>query len=154
MMMDKRIVRPAGEKPYKSLHKHYHNSADDASKWISRDIEERVFNNADYGSITGEKLEDEDDNGDEVKSWVDSNGNMWGFLMGFDDVGTENQQFGFFDSPVNQNDDWHGFPVLPFTKKRYRICKELIIRWVRDGLLKEDEIPSLKKGLRIRKKKP
>lgn len=65
--MDNIFERPEGEKPYKSLHKHFHNSADDDSKWISREIEERVFNNADYGTVTGEEPEEEEANDEEIE---------------------------------------------------------------------------------------
>jgi hypothetical protein len=134
------VNRPGRARQYKSIQKHHKTSrSPKASKWIDRHRELDTFDVADYGNFTKTPIKN---------SWEDSNKNLWGFLQNFTIVGTEKEQFGFFPSPPNVNDRWHGYPVIPF-KKGYEIEKEILDKWVVEGCLDEDDIPSLKARKRL-----
>lgn len=125
---------------YLSIEKHQRTARNDYSKWINMNVERQTFDTADYGdfSLSIGSI-----------SWLDSNGNLWGFLEGFPDLGTARQQFGYFENPNNPVLEWHGFPIIPFSKDRYRINDELLELWVNDGFLDQDDIPALINKRRI-----
>ena len=128
------------DKKYLSISKHQKNARNDYSKWESIDLEIETFNNGNKGSIDGTVQE----------SWL-CQSNLWGFLKENNIVkivGTENQQFGFFETPRNKTDHWHGYPIRPFKsrEKKHHICNELLEKWVEDNHFTEDEIATLSKG--------
>ena len=93
-----------------------------------------TFNNGDNGSIDGTIKE----------SWLCQT-NLWGFSKNNDGVkivGTEKQQFGFFETPRNETDHWHGYPIIPFKskEKKHDICKSLLNKWKDGEVLTSDEI--------------
>ncbi|PGP49039.1 hypothetical protein CN993_00790 [Bacillus thuringiensis] len=139
-MPDLDVDRPGRSRQYKSIQKHHHTSQNSkASKWRDRNSEKDTFDSADYGNFTRTPNQD---------AWEDSKNNLWGFLSNFSFVGTEKEQFGFFPSPSNEFDRWHGYPIIPF-KKGYEIEQQLLDRWVEEGYIDEDDIPSLKARKRI-----
>jgi hypothetical protein len=139
-LSDLDVDRPGRTRQYKSTQKHHHTSTNNrANKWKDRVLEKNTFDAADYGNFT-QKLGD--------KSWEDSNNNLWGVLKDYPFVGTEKEQFGFFPSTSNSIDRWHGYPVIPFIKG-YEIEDALLKRWVIEGVIDEDDIPTLKKRKRI-----
>lgn len=133
--------RPTRPRQYLSINKHQRTATSHYNKWICINTEKQVFDNADYGSISGNGNND---------AWLDTKGNLWGFLELFEFVGLDYEQFGYFEDPCNPVLKWHGFPVIPFSESRYVICDELLLRWVNEGLLDEDDIPTLKNKRRIR----
>jgi hypothetical protein len=139
-MPDIPYIRPNRTRQYLSISKHQFNSSNNHSKWLSFSIETKTFDTADYGNFTltvGSI------------SWTDSNGNLWGFLNDFPDLGTSKQQFGYFENPNNLSLSWHGFPIIPFSAARYKIDDELLERWVHNGVLDRDDIPAIKQRKRI-----
>jgi len=134
------IDRKGRTRQYKSTQKHHYTSSNSkASKWKDREIEIETFDAADYGNFK------QDSSG---VSWEDSNNNLWGVLEEYPFVGTEKEQFGFFPSTSNSIDRWHGYPIIPFIKG-YEIEDALLKRWVLDGVIDEDDIPTLKRRKRI-----
>jgi len=133
--------RPIGHKKYISIAKHQVNANNSHSKWMSVNIEKDMFDYADYGNYM--KLSNVN------LSWSCSNDNLWSILEDRTSVGKTNEQFGFFQKPVNQNDEWHGFPIVPFSKSRYKLTNELLRRWVVDGIINEDDVPMILKKKRI-----
>jgi hypothetical protein len=125
---------------YLSISKHQSTARNNSSKWININVEKQTFDTADYGNFTLS-------NGS--IAWIDANGNLWGFLEGFPYIGTERQQFGYFQNPNNPVLEWHGFPIIPFSKDRYRISDQLLERWVNEGYLDQDDIPTLINKRRI-----
>ncbi len=132
--------RPESRKKYISISKHQKNARNNHSKWKSINIERDLFDYADYGNF--EKQEGFD-------SWICSSGNMWALQEDRSSVGTDKQQFGFFQAPSNDNGEWHGFPIIPFSESRYNISTNLLERWIREGVISEDDIPNIKKRRRI-----
>ncbi|MGJ0495349.1 hypothetical protein [Aliarcobacter cryaerophilus] len=127
-------------KKYLSIPKHQKNARNDHSKWETIDLEIETFNNGDNGSIDGTIKE----------SWLCQT-NLWGFSKNNDGVkivGTEKQQFGFFETPRNETDHWHGYPIIPFKskEKKHDICKSLLNKWKDGEVLTSDEIANLVKG--------
>ena len=128
-------------KKYLSISKHQKNARNHHSKWKTIDLEIETFNNGDKGSLDGSDKE----------SWLCTS-SLWGFCKASNSikiVGTEKQQFGYFDIPRNTTDHWHGFPVIPFKKQgetRYDICKSLLDEWVKEKVLTADEVAILTKG--------
>lgn len=128
-------------KKYLSISKHQKNARNRYSKWETIDFEIETFNNGDKGST----------NGTIKVSWL-CQADLWGFSKNNDGsiktVGTERQQFGFFETPRNATDHWHGYPIIPFKskEKKHDICKDLLIKWKDDNELTADEIATLVKG--------
>lgn len=133
--------RPEGRKRYLSIAKHQANASNSHSKWISINIERDLFDYSDYGNF--EKI----DNGN--LCWSCQAGHMWSLNSDRSDVGTDKQQFGFFQKPANPNDEWHGFPIVPYSKSRYDLSESLLERWVISGIIKEDDVPNIIKKRRI-----
>ncbi|GEM_PF-2923478 len=141
-MADIEYPRGEGKKKYLSRSKHMANAHNKYSKWLSVNIERMVFDIADNGSFENPCLEPD--------PWIDDNRNMWGFLDGLLSIGTKNEQFGYFENPGNPVNHWHGFPIIPFSGTRYDICPALIRRWIIEGHLDEEDIPTLYQRRRIR----
>lgn len=139
-MPDIPYKRDPARRKYLSISKHMRQALNGYSKWVHVKIERRTFDNADYGLLDGKGS---------GNAWLDVKGNLWGFITGFAEVGTKREQFGFFEDPVNPVLEWHGFPIIPFSEKRYEICDELLTRWVEEELIDPDDIPQLKKGRKI-----
>jgi hypothetical protein len=133
--------RPAGRKKYISIAKHQINANNSHSKWISINVERDLFDYSDFGNF--QKLEDSN------LSWTCEAGQMWSLKSDRSDVGTEKQQFGFFQRPVNEDDYWHGFPIIPYSKSRYNLSETLLERWVNEGVIREDDVPNIIKKRRI-----
>lgn len=140
-MPDIIYLRPDGRRKYLSINKHQATTRGKHSKWVSINIEKDLFDYADYGNYTKTPNTN--------LSWICSKGNMWGIMQDRSSIGTNNQQFGFFQQPVNVNDEWHGYPVIPFSKERLNIPNDLLIRLVTDGILDTDDIPMIIKKKRI-----
>jgi hypothetical protein len=140
-MPDIIYMRPAGRKQYTSISKHQSNADNRWNKWINMNIERDLFDFADYGNFN--KIP----NGN--LSWVSHDTNMWSLEQDRSNVGTAKQQFGFFQHPVNATDPWHGFPMTPFSKGRYIISDDLLMRWVSDGVINVDDIPNIMNKKRI-----
>ena len=140
-MPDIPYQRPAGQKRYSSISKHQVHARNRFSKWVSIRIERLTFDTADYGTFNHNTPQ---------PSWMDANGNMWGFMHRFVNVGVDGEQFGYFENPNNPVNHWHGFPVTPFSQKRYVIDNTLLTLWVASGHFDEDDIPALKQKRRIR----
>ncbi len=140
-MPDIEYKRPDGRKKYLSIAKHQANANNRHSKWISMNIERDLFDYADYGNF------DKIDNGD--LSWACQEGNLWSLQQDRSNVGQNKEQFGFFQKPANQNDEWHGFPIIPFSKKRYLISEILLKRWVSIGIITENDVPAILNKKRI-----
>lgn len=104
-------------------------------------IEKDLFDYADYGNF--QKTE----NGN--LSWACEAGHLWSLNSNKTNVGKQKEQFGFFQKPANQNDEWHGFPIVPFSKSRYKLSNSLIKRWVREGVIHEDDVPAIMNKKRI-----
>lgn len=139
-MSDLDVDRPGRTRQYKSTQKHHYTSKNNrANKWKNRELEIKTFDAADYGNHL-QKLG--------VESWEDSNKNLWGVLEDYSFVGTEKEQFGFFPVTSNPVDRWHGYPIIPFIKG-YEIETDLLKRWVLEGVIDEDDIPTLRKRKRI-----
>lgn len=132
--------RPNKARQYISITKHQSIAVNKYSKWINVAIERAVFDNADNGTL---------DQSQGI-AWLDSTGNMWGFLQHFAVIGLNGEQFGFFDNPNNPALRWHGFPVIPFSNSRYSINSELLERWVAEGVFDQDDIPVLLAKRRIK----
>lgn len=132
--------RPANRKKYISSAKHQANAQNPFSKWINMNVERNIFDFADYGNF--QKL-------DNHISWTCTSGNMYGLNQNRDEVGTERQQFGFFQKPSNVDGEWHGFPIIPFSQDRYNISDALLDRWVNEGVLNVDDVPNIMKKKRI-----
>lgn len=126
------------DRQYISIQKHHRNARNEYSKWFSLELEKDTFDAADYGNH-------EHREGDE--SWADDRGNLWGFLENFPDVGTEGEQFGFFQQVRNPTDRWHGFPIIPFQKKR--ISDELLAFWLENNYIDEHYIQTLLKRKKL-----
>ncbi|MDQ1858301.1 hypothetical protein SAMN05421856_105116 [Chryseobacterium taichungense] len=137
-------TRPIGRKKYISIEKHQSTARNKYAKWISINVERDLFDYADYGNFT--KIEN---NPIDIEWTCTSSNNMWSLLPNKNSVGQDNEQFGFFQRPVNDNDDWHGFPVIPFSKSRYNISKDLLNLWVEKGVISIDDISSIVKRKRI-----
>lgn len=140
-MPDIQYIRPVGRRIYTSTAKHQRHAHNNHSKWVSVPIEQQTFDAADYGNhhqATGNL------------PWENGDGNFWGFLFNFPEVGTEKQQFGYFVNSNNPVNYWHGYPAIPFSKKRLFISQELIARWVDEGFLEEDDVEDLLKQKRIK----
>lgn len=140
LMPDREYDRPQGRRQYLSIAKHQRVARNRHSKWIDFPTERSVFDNADNGTL----------NQTQGIAWLDDNGNLWGFLSDFSDVGLNGEQFGFFDNPNNVVHRWHGFPIIPFSNPRYSISDNLLNRWVNEGVFDEDDIPTLLKKRKIR----
>jgi hypothetical protein len=133
--------RPTHRKRYLSIGKHQSNANEKHSRWISIIIERDLFDFADYGNF-------EKNEGNNL-SWVCQTGNMWSLNQDRSSVGTMNQQFGFFQKPTNPNDEWHGYPVIPFSKSRLHISETLLERWVNEGVLNIEDVPNIMNKRRI-----
>lgn len=138
--------RPIHRKKYISIHKHQRNTHNTYSKWVSINVEKDIFDYADFGNL--KKSENPNDNLNMI-SWTCVSGNMWGLQHDYSDVGTEKQQFGFFVRPVNINDEWHGYPMIPFSNSLYFISDELLIAWAENNIITVDDIPMIKAKKRI-----
>ncbi len=135
-MADIAYNRAGRQRQYLSTAKHQANAHNNHAKWTSVNIERLVFDNADFGNFTHTV------NPPSI-AWVDNTGNMWGFLQNYGEVGTNREQFGYFENPNNVALQWHGFPVIPFSKSRYSISNALITLWVTSGFMDEDDVPAL-----------
>ena len=133
--------RPEGRKKYISIAKHQSNANNSHSKWISMNIERDLFDYSDYGNF--EKIENINLN------WTCQAGQMWSLNRDCSNVGTDRQQFGFFQKPANENDEWHGFPIIPYSKSRYNLSENLLERWVNEGIISEDDVPNIINKRRI-----
>jgi len=125
---------------YLSISKHQRNARNDYSKWETLDLEIETFNNEHKGSIDNTFQE----------SWLCQN-NLWGFSKALNNikiVGTEKQQFGFFETPRNPTDHWHGYPIIPskIKKDKHCICKNLLTKWEENNHFTADEIAIIAKG--------
>ena len=139
-MPDLEYDRPAGRRRYLSIAKHMRVAQNTHNKWIGINIEREVFDNADYGNFDHQLGFD---------PWMCDNGTLWGLERNRGDVGMTREQFGYFEPPTNPGGEWHGFPIVPFSRSRYHISDELLLRWVDDVVLQEDDIPAIKDGRRI-----
>ena len=128
-----------GRRNYISIHKHQRTSGSRFSKWLSIDIEKRTFDNADYGNFTHLPG---------GIAWLDGSV-LWGFLINQQVLGMGGEQFGYFIGQVNPALEWHGYPVIPFSIPRFNISTILIERWVREGVLDQDDVPALMNKKRI-----
>lgn len=135
-MADISYNRPGRARQYVSIVKHQRIARNKYAKWKSVDIERVAFDNADYGNFSHSANPPN-------HSWADSAGNMWGFLQGYEELGVNREQFGYFENPKNSQLQWHGFPVIPFSKSRYSISDDLIELWVDLGVMDEDDVPAL-----------
>lgn len=135
--------RPGRQRQYLSIAKHQVHANNNHAKWINVNTERQTFDNADYGNF------DHSVNPPSL-SWIDITGNMWGFLQNYVEVGTAREQFGYFENPNNPALEWHGFPVIPFSKSRYSISATLINLWVTSGYMDEDDVPALLNKRRLR----
>lgn len=124
--------RPIGRRKYLSISKHFAHARNGYSKWLDINIERNTFDCADYGNFS-HLVSDE--------SWTDSNGNLWGFLQNFPDVGVDGEQFGFFPVTQNTTDEWHGYPIIPFVEKE--LSQELLQSWVDDQVIDEDDVTQI-----------
>lgn len=140
-MPDIEYLRPPGRKKYKCIAKHQSQASSEHSRWIDMNIEKHTFDNADYGNFAHSQG---------LASWIcTSQGNMYGLQQDYSDVGTDKQQFAFFQKPANLHDEWHGFPIIPFSKTRYAISDNLLKRWVDEEVISADDIPTILKKKRI-----
>lgn len=139
-MHDIPYIRPNGRKKYISTIKHQRNANNSHNKWNDVRTERNTFDVADYGNFELEEGK---------LSWINDDGNMYGFLQGFPSVGINSEQFGFFQNPGNPSLEWHGFPIVPFSKSRYSISKSLFETWVNIGYISEEDIPSIMNKRRI-----
>lgn len=143
-MPDISYPRAIGRKKYVSIMKHQPTARNKYAKWESIAIERNLFDYADYGNYT------KTDNNPTDLEWVcTTSNNMWSLLQNKDSVGKNNEQFGFFQRPANANEEWHGFPVIPFSKSRYNISDDLLNLWVKKGVISIDDIPSIIRKKRI-----
>lgn len=133
--------RGEGKKKYVSIEKHQLHVNNAHAKWLSVNIERNLFDHADYGNF---------EHNEQSRSWTDENENMWSFENDFSVVGSQKEQFGYFENPGNPNFDWHGFPIIPFSKSRYHISENLLEYWVEEGFLDEDDIPAIINKKRIK----
>lgn len=133
--------RPANRKKYLSINKHQATTGGSHSKWLSINVEKDMFDYSDYGNYHK--------TANQNTSWICSLGNLWAIKEDKSSVGTREEQFGFFQQPVNVNDEWHGYPVIPFSQVRLNICDNLLKRWVADGILDIDDIAMILKKKRI-----
>lgn len=133
--------RPQGRKRYLSITKHQSVTRNRFSKWISVNVERDCFDYADYGNYAKTP--------NTHLSWTCASGNMWSIRQDRSSVGIDNEQFGFFQMPVNQNDEWHGYPVIPFSQERLAISDMLLQRWVNEGIIDAEDIPMIIKKKRI-----
>lgn len=140
-MPDITYNRPNGRKRYLSIGKHQSVTRNRFSKWISINVERDCFDYADYGNYTKTP--------NTHLSWTCANGNMWSIKQDRSAIGVDNEQFGFFQCPVNPNDEWHGYPVVPFSQERLSICDLLLQRWVAESIIDIDDIPMIIKKKRI-----
>jgi hypothetical protein len=78
-----------------NIHRSATSTKHDKSIWdVSRPDECHTFCNAELGG------------------WIDSEGDYWSISKdGATVLGTRGERVAFFDSPVNQTDPWHGYPV-------------------------------------------
>jgi len=148
--MDIPYQRAERARQYVSISKHMKSARNNYSKWVCIPIERQTFDAADYGNhqqLSGE-LPWVDSKGNKWgPEWMDAEGNLWGFLSGFADVGVDGEQFGFFPAPTNQTDPWHGYPIIPFQKRK--ISQELLSLWVEKNYINEDDIPSIVLGRKV-----
>lgn len=142
-MPDIQYIRTDGRRKYISIAKHQSIARNKYAKWLSLDIERSLFDYADYGGFIGIEVGENND------SWVCDKGNMWALQKNRTDVGSNKEQFGFFQKPSNENDEWHGFPIIPFSKSRYCISEKLLQRWIEENVITEDDIPAIIKKKRI-----
>ncbi len=140
-MPDIKYKRPEGKKKYLSIAKHQSKTKNKYAKWISMNVERDLFDYADYGNFQKK------DYGN--LEWKCDVGNLWSLQADRSTVGQDGEQFGFFEKPVNQNGEWHGFPIIPFSKSRYKLSNSLIIRWVKDGVINQDDVPAILNKKRI-----
>lgn len=139
--------REGRKRQYISITKHQRHTINNHSKWVDFQTETRTFDAADYGNHANMAVGDEEINDNE---WCDDNGHLWGFIENFQPVGVDNEQFGFFPAPQNENDRWHGYPIVPFKgHNKYNISDSLIERWINEGFLDTDDITTLYRGKRI-----
>lgn len=134
-------TRPEGRRKYLSIAKHQSNANNNHSKWVSMNVEKDLFDYADYGNFR--KAESH------TLSWLCAAGNLWSLQPNKSDVGKGKEQFGFFQKPTNLNGEWHGFPIIPFSKSRYNLTEGLIKRWVDEGVIDEDDVPAIMNKRRI-----
>lgn len=142
-MADIPYNRPGRQRQYLSTAKHQANAHNRHAKWLNVNIERLAFDNADYGNFNHNV-------NPPSLSWADDNGNMWGFLQNYEEVGTNREQFGYFENPNHPALQWHGFPVIPFSTSRYSISNGLIALWVTSGFMDEDDVPALLNKRRIK----
>lgn len=140
-MADIPYKRPGRDKQYLSTAKHQANTHNGHAKWVNVNIERLTFDNADYGNFH---------HNPPTISWTDISGNMWGFLQNYSVVGTNREQFGYFENPNNPALQWHGFPVIPFSQTRYSISNTLLNLWVTYGFMDEDDVPALLNKKRLK----
>lgn len=132
--------RPEGRRKYQTIDKHRAQAVNEWSKWKNVPTERLTFDAADYGNHTASTGKD---------AWEDDDGNLWGFLHTLPIIGTEKEQFGFFPRTTNASDEWHGYPIIPFTKDGRNISPKLISRWINEELIEAEDIEDLKDGRRI-----
>lgn len=140
-MPDLIYERPEGRRSYLSTAKHQFNAQNEHAKWISINIERDLFDYADYGNYQKEP--------DTNIGWICISGNMFSLQQDRSSVGRDMEQFGFFQAPANPQGEWHGFPIIPFSKSRYNISDELLEQWVNEGIIEEDEVSMIIKKKRI-----
>ena len=71
----------------------------------------------------------------EVAQWIDASGNLWYISPDAQAIlGTSKERMAFFDSPVNANDPWHGYPVS--SRRGFGHAKPphaLLDSWLKNG---------------------
>jgi hypothetical protein len=140
-MPDIVYTRPANRKKYISIAKHQTTALNSYSKWLSINIERNLFDYADYGNFNK--------TANTNLSWTCQSGNMWSLNQDRSSVGTQKEQFGFFQKPSNLNDEWHGYPVIPFSKNRLNISDSILERWITEGVINVDDVPNIMNKKRI-----
>ena len=134
--------REVGRRKYVSIEKHRSVAHNRHSKWLSINIEKDLFDDADYGNY--EKNVEKDNSG-----WLCASGNLWALQNDKSSVGDKNQQFGYFQKPGYPDGEWHGFPIVPFSQKRYCISSDLLSKWTDQGVISVDDISAIMKKRRI-----
>lgn len=137
-------IRSVGKKKYLSIEKHQPTASNTHAKWESIAIERDLFDFADFGNF--DKI---DDPVKYIEWQCPESLNMWSIGKSKESVGKNKEQFGFFQKPVNVNEPWHGFPIVPFSKSRYKISERLFNLWVHHDIIAKDDIPSILKKKRI-----
>lgn len=137
-MTEIRYTRPGRQRQYVSIKKHFSTAKNTHSKWKSVQIERDTFDAADYGNHNKNLG---------YPPWEDDSGNLWGFLDNFQIIGEDKEQFGFFPIPTNQSDPWHGYPIVPFKKRK--ISEKLLKLWIDGNYMDGDDVNNLISGKRL-----